>query len=149
MKKNILAAILICSLVGGITIPVLTAKAESNESQPVFQELPDTFSMDVTFKEIEQSILNYINEQKLDIQYGTQSYEQLLNRFLFEDMGLSEVRDTYYGDYAAYYFKIKQEAGASLFSSNDSNMDDEMNLTIQDLKDQNQALIDSFSNSQP
>lgn len=133
MKKNILVIFLACLFVGGTIVHGLTLKAESKESQPVFQELPDTYSMDVTFKEIEQSILNYIDKHELGIRYGTDAYEQLLNSFLFEDMGLSEVRDTYYGDYVAHYFTLKQEAAVG-FLGNGINMDDEMELSLQDVK---------------
>ena len=65
--------------------------------------LPSTLSYEVTFREIQNDIIDYSTSQ--GIEFASQEYDDLLYSFIFSPPEeLSDVKQTYYSAYASVYF---------------------------------------------
>ena len=75
------------------------AAKENNSSNA----LPSTLSYEVTFREIQNDIIDYSTSQ--GIEFASQEYDDLLYSFIFSPPEeLSDVKQTYYSAYASVYF---------------------------------------------
>ena len=75
------------------------AAKENNSSNA----LPSTLSYEVTFREIQNDIIDYSTSQ--GIEFASQEYDDLLFSFIFSPPEeLSDVKQTYYSAYASVYF---------------------------------------------
>lgn len=98
MKKKCLSILLSLTILLGSGLNTLAAK-ENNSSNA----LPSTLSYEVTFREIQNDIIDYSTSQ--GIEFASQEYDDLLYSFIFSPPEeLSDVKQTYYSAYASVYF---------------------------------------------
>lgn len=96
--------------------------------------LPEEFDMNVTYGQIEDSILEFIQDQNLDIIYGSGEYKDFLKTFLYENeiYPLDENIEEYYFEYAALYLNTMEEGNT---------FKDNRDKTLNDIKEQNEDLL--------
>ena len=90
--------------------------------------------MNVTYGQIEDSILEFIQDQNLDIIYGSGEYKDFLKTFLYENeiYPLDENIEEYYFEYAALYLNTMEEGNT---------FKDNRDKTLNDIKEQNEDLL--------
>lgn len=144
-KKRLVSTLLV------LTMTFLTGfNVKATDNSDAFRELPENISLDVTMGEIEDSILNYIDQQELDIEYGAEQYVELLSNFLYksEQFKISQTRLQYYGDYAAHYLNIISEQPLEGNDNIKKNVVTSLkrDTSLADLKAKNQEFFDELQN---
>lgn len=124
MRKNrtIISVLMIAVLFSS----TLTAFASENDiTERNLNMLPTEMSYDVTFGEIESSILDYIELSGLNIAYNSDEYRAFMYKILFSELeGLDNITSDYYAAYASHYLCVE-------------NMVNERNITINDVRQDN------------
>ena len=100
--------------------------------------LPEEYSLDVTFGEIQDSIVSYIEHNNLSIEIGSEGYTKLLDEFLFEDLDISATLLEYYTDYASHYKNVVSQG---------ESFDSELSLTLRNIKEKNAAFFQALKNN--
>ena len=109
----------------GLSLTACSGK-ETNEASAYYESsLPETFSYDVSIKQIGADIDQYIAERNLEIERDTEEYGTLLHDFCFSDF--SDLTDTTIRFYQAY---------ASVYLSDPTGHDTDK--TIGEIREENQ-----------
>lgn len=129
MKKKLISLFLVVWIIGGGNR--LIVNAEDSVQAVSNYGLPTEYSLDVTLGDIQNSIMDYINANALDIQYGSDEYNTLMTSFLFDDLEITDVLSQYYGDYAAHYSNI-------LAADDGTSFEGELTMSLGDIKAENE-----------
>lgn len=99
--------------------------------------LPTEFSRDITINEIQEDIIEYIDFNSLEIQYGSEEYAEFMTDLATTNIYKNTLNPTAFRFYKAY---------ASVYLSNNfvpvSLMSLEQNMTINDIRNKNSELND-------
>lgn len=148
MKKKIVSVLLMVTMLSSMSLGVFAA--EPTASTPFQSTLPQSISLDVTFDQIQENILQYINSEGLNIEVGTPEYLDFMNRILFDEdsFNLDETTLRYFGNYAARYVIVSSEnsyeENANSRSIDNEAFSSELSKSLLNVKEENEAITEEM-----